>query len=51
MYLSDETMIKENKLAVALNLNNLMLNEDENLKNFHFQKDKVTKDNVVTFYV
>ena len=46
----DKTKIKENELVIALKLNKLMLNKDENLKMFDFIKDKMSKDNVLTFY-
>ena len=42
--------IEEDELSVALKLNKLMLNEDENLKVLNWMKDKVAKNNVLTIY-
>ena len=42
--------MEESKLAIALKLNELVLNEDKNLKISNFIEDKVTKDNVLIFY-
>ena len=49
-YISDNTKIEENELAVTFKLNKLMLNEVENQKISDFLKNKVTKDNVLTVY-
>ena len=50
MYSSDKTKIEENKIAVALKLKKLMLNEDEIPKISDFINNKLTKHNVLTFY-
>ena len=50
VYFSDETKIEENELAVALKLNKLMLKEYNIQKLSNCIKDKVNKENVLTFY-
>ena len=47
----DETKMEENKLAVALKLNKLMLNEVKNPKIPDSKKNKVVKDSVLTLYI
>ena len=52
-YSSDKTKIEENELTVnisLLKLNKMILSDHMNLKISDFIKEKVNKDNVLTFY-
>ena len=51
IYFIDKPRIEVSDLTDALKLNKLMLNEDNELKVYHFKRGKLlTKDNVLTIY-